>query len=251
MDKGYWAILALVFFLTIVLTSFLTSLYVTLEVTSTDDSRRYCVVYGYATDYVSKQPVPNVTIMFFVGDNQEIPYTNATYWVKTDSNGFYVDIMPLYEGFLRPDIAAVKDGYYASPQYLASTTPTEINGFGHIQSNVDQFALYFADFQMIQAPNYTQPIENTPPPQNMTSVTFSKLDSTYRIWKYTTDPDITLELGAIEIFGGYGGNTTVTTLGYIPDRVDLIFFNGTNLAYTSYYPVLLYWTDPKIVEGTP
>jgi hypothetical protein len=209
--------------------------------------RQYCVVYGHVTDYLTKQPVENVTIMFFVGDSKEIAYTNATYSANSDAKGFYIDIMPLYQGHEYPEVEAVKGGYIATPMYEAF--PHSVMEYGYIEPMRYQFALYRADFQMIQLPNYTSP-STTKTRINMTSTVFSKLDGSYVFWDFSIVPDFMLTLGVTRISGGYGNNTQVSTEGFIPSRVDVTFFNGTDIAYTSYYPVLRYWTDPEIVKGT-
>lgn len=255
MDKTDWFVLVVAFFVAIFLTAFFTGIYVNSQVTQFERNRRYCVVYGYATDYFLKQPVENVTVMFFIGDYKEIPYTNATYLVSTDAKGFYIDIMPLYQGHEDPEVLAVKDGYFANPPI---NQPRDIMEYGYIEPMRYQFTLYRADFQMVQFPitNHTFQTNNTgswKPPVipiiNMTSTVFSKLDGSYLYWDIKTDPDFIQYLAAIQIGGGRGNNTQVTIIGMFPTRVDLTFFNGTNIAYTSYYPRLHYWTEPEIVKG--
>jgi len=163
MNKSDWALLVLAFFFTILVTAVFTGIYVNSQVTQFERNKRYCVVYGHVTDYFLKEPVENVTIMFFLGDPEEIAYTNATYWTRTDAKGFYIEIMPLLQGHEFPEVEAVKNGYFATPLYVGSNQPTSIMEYGYIEPMRYQFSLYHADFQMVQFPivNYTFQTNNT------------------------------------------------------------------------------------------
>lgn len=86
---------------------------------------------------------------------------------------------------------------------------------------------------------------------NMTSTVFSKLDGSYVYWSFSTEPSVPDYLSyEFQVIDGRGNDTEVILTGFIPTRVDVTFFNGTDIATTSYYPSLQYWTDPKIAEGT-
>lgn len=108
------------------------------------ERHRYVTVYGRITEYFTGEPITNVTIVFFVGDSNEIPYTKATYSTSTDENGYYVKMMPIYS--YGPEIIAVKDGYYATIHYLKEIRPQPIMWYGKPYWS----AIYHANFTMIE-----------------------------------------------------------------------------------------------------
>jgi len=78
---------------------------------------------------------------------------------------------------------------------------------------------------------------------------FWKLDYSYQIWAFSTEPSMVETNGVITVSGQHGNDTWFGFDNYhTPEKVYVTFFNGTNTAYTTYYWKLGYWTDPVITE---
>jgi len=115
------------------------------------ERNRYATVYGRVTDWFLKEPISNVTILFFVGEQNEIPYVEAVYSIHTDENGYYVMMMPIRNN--APEVIAVKKGYQAIDVYIGSQKPSLEMWYGF--SNTPEqpefrSAIYCANFRMFQ-----------------------------------------------------------------------------------------------------